>query len=79
MSFATAGSMRSSIIRITRPRSSRPRRPARPAICTYSPEEIQRYPVPSNLRGEVNTTVFVGMLRPVDIVSVATNTFRSFS
>ena len=79
ISRATLGSIRSSIIVITFPSASRPRRPARPAICVYSPPEIQRYPDPSNLRGEVNTTVFVGMFSPVLIVSVANRTFTKFS
>uniref|UniRef100_A0A1A9UIT3 Uncharacterized protein n=1 Tax=Glossina austeni TaxID=7395 RepID=A0A1A9UIT3_GLOAU len=51
ISRPTAGDTFSSIIRITIPLSSRPRRPARPAICMYSPEDIQRKSLPSNLRG----------------------------
>ena len=56
------------------PRSSRPRRPARPLIWMYSPEDTQRKPPPSNLRALVKTTVFAGMLSPVEKVSVANNT-----
>ena len=56
------------------PRSSRPRRPARPLIWMYSPEVSQRKPPPSNLRALVNTTVLAGMLRPVEKVSVANST-----
>ena len=53
------------------PRSSLPRRPARPLIWMYSPELIQRKPPPSNLRALVNTTVLAGMFSPVEKVSVA--------
>uniref|UniRef100_A0A1B0GC65 Uncharacterized protein n=1 Tax=Glossina morsitans morsitans TaxID=37546 RepID=A0A1B0GC65_GLOMM len=49
----------------------RPRRPARPAICMYSPEDIQRKSLPSNLRGAVNKTVLAGIFRPIAKVSVA--------
>ena len=54
-----------------------PRRPARPLIWMYSPEVSQRKPPPSNLRAFVNTTVFAGMFRPVEKVSVANSTWTS--
>jgi hypothetical protein len=57
MPFATSGSIFSSTIRITIPRSSLPRRPARPDICTYSPPLIQRISLPSNLRTDEKTAV----------------------
>lgn len=40
--LATAGSIFSSIIMMTTPRSSRPRRPARPDIWIYSPDDTYR-------------------------------------
>ena len=59
------------------PLSSRPRRPARPLIWMYSPEDTQRKPPPSNLRALVKTTVLAGMFRPVEKVSVAKSTCSS--
>jgi len=53
------------------PRSSLPRRPARPLIWMYSPLATQRCCSPSHLRIAVNTTVLAGMLSPVEKVSVA--------
>jgi hypothetical protein len=53
------------------PRSSLPRRPARPDICTYSPPLIQRISLPSNLRTDEKTAVWAGMFRPIAKVSVA--------
>mmetsp|Transcript_46068 Transcript_46068/g.147329 ORF Transcript_46068/g.147329 Transcript_46068/m.147329 type:complete len:227 (+) Transcript_46068:2672-3352(+) len=77
MSFTTAASIFSSTIRITTPRSSRPRRPARPLIWMYSPEVTHRKAVPSNLRALVNTQVRAGMLRPIEKVSVAKRTLMN--
>jgi hypothetical protein len=59
------------------PRSSLPRRPARPDICTYSPDAIQRCDSPSHLRVCVKTTVRAGMFKPIANVSVANSTLIS--
>ena len=53
------------------PRSSFPLRPALPLIWMYSPEVTHLKPAPSNFLALVNTTVFAGILRPVENVSVA--------
>ena len=77
ISLAVAGSILESIIRMTVPLSSRPRRPARPLICVYSPELIHRNAPPSNFLACVNTTVLAGMFSPVENVSVANSTLIS--
>lgn len=59
----TAGSS-SPLRRITVPVVSRPRRPARPAICVYSPGKRFRKEWPSCLRIPANTTHFAGILTP---------------
>ncbi len=48
-----------------------PALPALPAICVYSCEYKLRIVLPSNLVELVNTTVFVGILTPIEKVSVA--------
>mmetsp|Transcript_4951 Transcript_4951/g.12057 ORF Transcript_4951/g.12057 Transcript_4951/m.12057 type:complete len:248 (-) Transcript_4951:669-1412(-) len=77
MSFAAAGSSRPSSMSTTVPRSSSPRRPARPLIWMYSPLDMFRKLYPSNLRTELKMTVRAGMLRPVEKVSVANSTLTS--
>jgi len=74
MFLAAAGSSFSSNIMITIPRSSSPRRPARPLIWMNSPELRFRNSFPSHLRTAVNTTVLAGMLSPMLNVSVAKST-----
>lgn len=37
----------------------------------YSPPEMKRNSLPSNFRTEEKTTVFAGMFRPMEKVSVA--------
>mmetsp|Transcript_16645 Transcript_16645/g.42686 ORF Transcript_16645/g.42686 Transcript_16645/m.42686 type:complete len:323 (-) Transcript_16645:661-1629(-) len=59
---------------MTVPVVSRPRRPARPAICVYSPGSSERKLLPSCLRVEWKTTVRVGALTPMAKVSVANRT-----
>lgn len=61
--------------RMTVPVGSRPLRPARPAICTYSPGSRSRKVEPSCLRMESNTTVRAGMFTPMAKVSVANKTW----
>lgn len=61
---------------ITVPFSSKPRRPARPDICTYY-EEFKNLNPPSDpvtFFIELKITVFVGMLIPIANVYVANNT-----
>lgn len=69
--LAVGGSSFSSTIRMQIPRSSIPRRPARPLICIYSPLDNHLNLSPSNLRTLVKTTVFAGMFKPMLKVSVA--------
>jgi hypothetical protein len=73
---ATRGSRCSSNIVITKPLSSIPRRPARPAIWMYSLHVIHRCSCPSNLRQFVKTHVRAGMLSPRANVS-ATHILKS--
>lgn len=53
------------------PRSSFPRRPARPLICVYSPLSRKRNSPPSHFTVLVKMTVLAGMLSPMANVSVA--------
>eukprot|EP00755_Sulcionema_specki_P036991 Sspe_Gene.107985::Locus_87138_Transcript_1_1_Confidence_1.000_Length_957::g.107985::m.107985 len=77
MDLTTSGGTASSIIAMAIPFSSIPRRPARPLICTYSPEVSQRFPEPSNFLTLVKMTVLAGMLRPIAKVSVLKSTLMS--
>ena len=61
--------------RMTVPVGSRPLRPARPAICTYSPGSRSRKVEPSCFRMESNTTVRAGIFTPMAKVSVANKTW----
>nr|BAN64743.1 hypothetical protein NY2A_b318L [Babesia bovis] len=74
MALASSGLMPRSIIIITRPCSSRPLLPARPAICMYSPEVMSLLVCPSHLLRLVNTTHLAGMLTPIEKVSVLNST-----
>ena len=65
------GFILSSIIKMTIPRSSRPRRPARPDIWMYSPLDTHLMSFPSNFWALVKTTVRAGMFKPMAKVSVA--------
>mmetsp|Transcript_2566 Transcript_2566/g.8474 ORF Transcript_2566/g.8474 Transcript_2566/m.8474 type:complete len:234 (+) Transcript_2566:192-893(+) len=62
--------------KMTTPVASMPRRPARPDIWIYSPEDTRRNSSPSNLRALANATVRAGMLRPMAKVSVANRILR---
>lgn len=59
---------------MTDPTVSRPRRPALPAICVYSPGSRFRNECPSCLRYPEKTTVLVGKFKPMAKVSVANRT-----
>ena len=59
------------------PSSSRPRRPARPVSCRYSPDVRLARPAPPYLVKRSMTTVRAGMLMPSDSVSVAKTTRSS--
>mmetsp|Transcript_17924 Transcript_17924/g.29985 ORF Transcript_17924/g.29985 Transcript_17924/m.29985 type:complete len:201 (-) Transcript_17924:251-853(-) len=63
--------------RMTVPTVSFPRRPARPAICVYSPGSKSRNPFPSFLRYPLNTTARAGMFTPIANVSVARRTLTN--
>ncbi len=56
------------------PSESRPRRPARPVIWAYSPEDNPLRPCSRILVSRSITTVRAGMLIPSDSVSVANTT-----
>lgn len=60
----TSGTSSLSHTMMTTPVASRPRRPARPDICVYSPGKSSRKPLPSCLRIPEKTTERAGMLTP---------------
>ena len=59
------------------PSSSRPRRPARPVSCRYSPDVSVARPEPPYLVKRSMTTERAGMLIPSDRVSVAKTTLSN--
>ena len=61
----------------TLPCVSKPRRPARPAICLKSRTERRPTFVPSNFASFVKSTVRIGMFTPTPSVSVPQTTWRS--
>mmetsp|Transcript_6210 Transcript_6210/g.21836 ORF Transcript_6210/g.21836 Transcript_6210/m.21836 type:complete len:282 (-) Transcript_6210:707-1552(-) len=65
------------VIRITVPTLSSPRRPARPAICVYSPGRRSLKSRPSCLRVEWNTHALAGAFTPIANVSVQKSTLTS--
>mmetsp|Transcript_8517 Transcript_8517/g.31191 ORF Transcript_8517/g.31191 Transcript_8517/m.31191 type:complete len:387 (+) Transcript_8517:1060-2220(+) len=62
---------------ITVPTGSNPRRPARPAICVYSPGSIPRNSLPSCFRKSWKHTDRAGAFTPIANVSVENRTFKS--
>lgn len=67
----SAGSSSPQLRTTTVPLTSRPRRPARPAICVYSPGVRSRCLSPSCLRMPLKRTHRAGMLTPMAKVSCA--------